>query len=55
MILQVHDELVLEVPEDEVSVVTPLVYEAMEGAFDLRVPLKVDAEIGENWEEMEPI
>ena len=52
MILQVHDELVLEVPEDEREVVIPLLEEAMGGAFELVVPLKVDVEIGRNWGEM---
>ncbi len=55
MILQVHDELVLEVPEEEVETVAPLVIETMEGAFDLDAPLKVDAKIGKNWLEMEEI
>lgn len=52
MILQVHDELVLEVPQGEVDMARPLVIEIMEGAFDLAAPLKVDAEIGPNWLEM---
>lgn len=52
MILQVHDELVLEVPEDERDVVIPLLVEAMGGAFELVVPLKVDVEMGVNWGEM---
>ena len=55
MILQVHDELVLEVPEDELDEVIPLVIETMEGAFDLDAPLKVDAKVGENWLEMTPV
>ncbi len=55
MILQVHDELVLEMPEDEQETVIPLVCQAMEGAFDLRVPLNVDVEVGPNWEEMRRI
>ena len=53
MILQVHDELVLEVPEDELPVVAPLVREVMEGAYELKAPLKVDVEVGPNWLEME--
>ncbi len=53
MILQVHDELVLEVPEGEVEAVATLVRETMEGAYDLRAPLKVDIKVGKNWEEME--
>jgi DNA polymerase-1 len=55
MILQVHDELVLEVPEDEVKTVAPLVREIMEGAYRLDAPLKVDMKIGKNWLEMEDI
>jgi DNA polymerase-1 len=53
MLLQVHDELVLEAPDDEVEVVVPLVREVMGGAFELSVPLKVDVEVGQNWLEME--
>lgn len=55
MILQVHDELVLEVPQKEVSTVAPLVREVMEGAYRLDAPLKVDMKIGENWLEMEDV
>ncbi|MBC7250321.1 MAG: DNA polymerase I [Anaerolineae bacterium] len=55
MILQVHDELVLEVPKKEVSTVAPLVREVMEGAYQLDAPLKVDMKIGENWLEMEDV
>lgn len=51
MILQVHDELVFEVPEGEMEVVRPLVIEKMEGAMDLAVELKVDTGVGENWME----
>lgn len=51
MILQVHDELVLEVPEKELEIVQHEVREAMEGAFDLSVPLKVDIGIGAHWGE----
>jgi DNA polymerase-1 len=53
MILQVHDELVLEVPEGELGVVAPLVKSIMEGAFQLDAPLKVDMKVGKNWLEME--
>jgi len=52
MILQVHDELVLEAPEDEQEHATALLREAMGQAFALIVPLKVDVEVGANWEEM---
>jgi DNA polymerase-1 len=53
MLLQVHDELVLEVPEGELDTVAPLVIETMEGAYELDAPLKVDAKVGHNWLEME--
>jgi len=55
MILQVHDELVLEVPEDEVDAVAPLVKETMEGALQLDASLKVDVKVGKNWLEMEAV
>jgi DNA polymerase-1 len=53
MLLQVHDELVLEAPDDEIEAVVPLVREVMSGAFELSVPLRVDVEVGQNWLEME--
>jgi DNA polymerase-1 len=53
--LQVHDELVLEVPVDELIPVSRLVRETMEGAYDLKAPLKVDMEAGPNWYELEPV
>ena len=53
--LQVHDELVLEVPEGELLPVSRLVKETMEGAYDLKAKLKVDLEAGPNWYEMEPV
>ncbi|MBM4432215.1 MAG: DNA polymerase I, partial [Chloroflexi bacterium] len=53
MILQVHDELVLEVPDAEVERVTALVRAVMEGAYPLDVPLKVDIKTGRHWGEME--
>lgn len=49
MILQVHDELIFEVPEGEEGAVEPLVREAMEGAAKLLVPLKVRLGFGSNW------
>jgi DNA polymerase I len=49
MILQVHDELVFEVPEAEKAAVEPLVREAMEGAAALAVPLLVRLGFGPNW------
>ena len=49
MLLQVHDELVFDVPKNELEVVKPLVKEAMENAFQLSVPLVADLGIGNNW------
>jgi DNA polymerase-1 len=51
MLLQVHDELVLEVPRDEVNDLTAMVREEMEGVYPLKVPLKVDIKQGLNWDE----
>ena len=51
MMLQVHDELVFEVPEREANKVATLVREAMEGAVSLSVPLKVEVKAGKNWDE----
>jgi DNA polymerase-1 len=55
LILQVHDELVLEVPEAELGALSRLVKETMEGAYELQAKLKVDLEAGPNWYEMEPV
>jgi DNA polymerase I len=52
MLLQVHDEVVLEVPLDELDAATAVVREAMEKAFELDVQLKVDVEVGPNWLDM---
>lgn len=49
LLLQVHDELVLEVPQAEVEEVVALVRTVMEGAYPLDPPLKVDVGIGRNW------
>jgi DNA polymerase I len=49
MLLQVHDELILEVPEEETTAVTELVINTMSTAFQLDIPLKVSASTGENW------
>ncbi len=51
MVLQVHDELLFEVPEDEVDRIGPMVKEEMEGVHRLDVPLKVDVKVGKNWDE----
>ncbi|MCI0696287.1 DNA polymerase I [candidate division KSB1 bacterium] len=49
MILQVHDELVFEAPENELAVLSTLVREEMSQAIKLDVPIKVDVGVGENW------
>jgi len=49
MILQVHDELLFEVPENELDIVQKPIKEAMETAFHLKVPLEVNLGIGKNW------
>ena len=49
LLLQVHDELVLEAPVSEVPRVTAMVKECMEGVAQLRVPLIVDVGVGDNW------
>jgi len=49
MLLQVHDELVFEVPVAELEEVKPLVVEEMEGAIQLAVPIQVDVGAGRNW------
>ena len=50
--IKTHDELVLEVPEEELGEVAPLVVKTMEGAYELDAPLKVDAKVGRNWLDM---
>jgi DNA polymerase-1 len=51
LVLQIHDELDFEVPEDEVEVLSALVRETMEGVCELRVPLVADVSVGANWAE----
>jgi DNA polymerase-1 len=51
MLLQVHDELVFEVPEEEIAGVTEMVREEMEGVYPLEVPLRVDIQTGKDWDE----
>jgi DNA polymerase-1 len=51
MLLQVHDELVLEVPEEETDRLISMIRGEMEGVYPLRVPLKVDVNKGLNWDE----
>ena len=55
LLLQVHDELLLEVPRDEVGRLVPVLRETMEGALALDVPLTVDVKVGDDWEAMTPL
>lgn len=49
IVLQIHDELLVEVKEEEAAKVSELVEKAMKGAVSLKVPLEVDAHIGKTW------
>ncbi len=49
MLLQVHDELVFEVPPGEVEMMKKLVLEKMQNALKLAVPVHVDVGVGKNW------
>jgi DNA polymerase-1 len=55
MVLQVHDELVFEVPDAEVAALRPVVKRLMEQAYPLSVPLEVDVKTGRHWGEMTPV
>ncbi len=54
VLLQVHDELILEVPQTEIAEVGTMVQNVMETVYQLAVPLQVGVEVGTNWEEMQP-
>ncbi len=49
MTLQIHDELLFDVPDEELDIVQPLIREAMEQVLDLPVPLEVSIGVGANW------
>ncbi|MFN7095905.1 MAG: DNA polymerase, partial [Burkholderiales bacterium] len=49
MILQVHDELLLEVPMDETEAIRNLTRQVMEQVIEISVPLRVNVEIGQSW------
>jgi DNA polymerase-1 len=53
MLLQVHDELVFEVPDGEVDTMKRLVTEQMERVHELKVPLQVEVGTGPNWRDLE--
>ena len=55
MLLQVHDELVFECPEDELLEAIPILQRIMEQAYQLSVPLLTEARVGKNWGEMKVV
>jgi DNA polymerase I len=55
ILLQVHDELLLEAPAGEIEVLIPLLRERMGAAEALKVPLEVDVKVGDNWGDMTPV
>jgi DNA polymerase-1 len=55
MLLQVHDELVLECPKQEVKETARIVQESMANAYPLSIPLSTEARYGVNWGEMNPV
>jgi DNA polymerase-1 len=55
LLLQVHDELVLECPRKELITTARVVMDTMEGAYPLSIPLLTDAKWGLNWGEMHPL
>ena len=55
MILQVHDELVLETPEPEWKQAAALLRDGMEKCYELRVPLVASVAAGHNWRDMEDV
>jgi DNA polymerase-1 len=55
MILQVHDELLFEGPPEEIGALAALARREMEGAFPLKVPLRVEVKAGENWRDLVPV
>ena len=54
MLMQVHDELLVEVPDAEVGKVTEIVKHEMESAVSLDVPLVADVGVGDNWMDAKP-
>ena len=54
MLLQVHDELIFELPEAEAEEVSGLLHEIMPSAIEMVVPLKIDVKLGDNWRDLAP-
>jgi DNA polymerase-1 len=52
LLLQIHDELIVEAPEAKGAAVAELMRESMMGVIDLGLPLAVDTEVGTNWGEL---
>ena len=52
MVLQIHDELIFEVPQKEVEIMKTLVKEEMENVIKLNIPLRVSIETAESWGDM---
>ena len=52
MLLQIHDELLFEVPESELAATAGMVRRVMEAVVPLKVPLEMDLRVGQNWGEM---
>ena len=55
MLLQIHDELIFEVPKDELEKTVRVARDVMEHTMQLDVPLVTEARIGDNWGELEPL
>ena len=55
MLLQVHDELIFEVPVEELDKATKVVKDIMENAYTLLVPLATEVRVGDNWGELEKV
>ena len=55
MLLQVHDELVFEIIEKEIEKIVPKIKDIMENVLKLKIPIVVEASLGDNWGQMEKI
>ena len=55
MLLQIHDELVFEAPEEEIPTLAELVPKVMDSAMKLAVPLKVEKKVGDTWYDLKKL